>query len=259
MKQGRRKNNTQTGVQAPHAHHASDEAPLLVVFLAKARHIWLNYVEQLGHDLQASACAVVSTHACSLLGRPLLHKHCPLTTAVHGDTTTTRRAHSLWRRRGRSVGESRRTCLAAAAAQSPMSRARLGALPLAPPRCQCHLQHQPLQRPSSHHTQRQHSRDTHTHMSSCLQSHHAAQSLPKGLPEQSRSQRGARYADAWCEPAQRVSMACLVELKAHLGDTSCPPAQTLPHILPAAAAAGRCPVDATQQQQALGWSKQLTA
>lgn len=101
--------------------------------------------------------------------------------------------------------------------------------------------------------------ETHTHMSSCLQSHHAAQSLPKGLPEQSRSQRGARYADAWCEPAQRVSMACLVELKAHLGDTSCPPAQTLPHILPAAAAAGRCPVDATQQQQALGWSKQLTA
>lgn len=56
---------------------------------------------------------------------------------------------------------------------------------------------------------------------------------------------GVRYADDLCEPAQRVNMECLVELKAHLGDTSCPPAQTLPHILPAAAVAGRCPVDAT--------------
>lgn len=86
VKQGRTKSNLSTTlrrVSKPHTHHASDEAPLLVVFLAKARHIWLNYVEQLGHDLQASACAVVSTHACSLLGRPLLHENCSLTTAVH--------------------------------------------------------------------------------------------------------------------------------------------------------------------------------
>lgn len=45
--------STQSLTPPPLHHHACDEAPLLVVLLAKAGHVRLNYVEQLGHNLCA--------------------------------------------------------------------------------------------------------------------------------------------------------------------------------------------------------------
>jgi hypothetical protein len=153
----------------PPAHHASDEAPLLVVLLAKARHIRLNYMKQLGHDLQQQQHVQCSAHtlAACVDGCPkavLSQQRCTAAGACLQQTE----AHSQWRRRGRSVGGSRHTCPAAAAAQSPMSRARLGVPPLAPPRCQRHLQHQPLQRPGSNSTHSASTAERHIAHPECL-------------------------------------------------------------------------------------------
>jgi hypothetical protein len=65
-------------------HHACDEAPLLVVLLAKACNIWLHYVEQLGHNLQANGqhtrrawseagCAAAPGQKRVAQQRPLMH------------------------------------------------------------------------------------------------------------------------------------------------------------------------------------------